>query len=112
MSHAAHLGSEQIINEATAPVTSRVAPIRSGVKRTMQATGQTTAGAGAATIVVGVSNDGVNFITAATIVLVLAASPAVATDGFALDAAWRFIRADLTAISGTGAAVSVFLGGL
>ncbi len=76
--------------------------------RTFQAVGATTAGAGAATIVISGSNDGVNFITIGTITLTLSSSES--SDGFASDAAWKFVNANVTAISGTNAAVTVYLG--
>lgn len=74
--------------------------------QTFQASGTTTSGAGAATIVIQVSNDNSNWITAGTITLTLGTS--ATTDGFALSANWKHVRANLTAISGTGAAVTVF----
>lgn len=77
-------------------------------KRTFQAVGSTSAGAGACTVDIQGSNDGINFITMATITLVLAV--AQSTDGFASDAPWRFVRAKVTSISGTDAAVSVWMG--
>jgi hypothetical protein len=33
-----------------------------------------------------------------------------ASDGFASTSAWKYVRANLTAISGTGAVVTAFLG--
>ena len=91
-----------------------------GPKATFSANGETSAGAGAATIIVevslvatpstDVSGDGLaDWITAGTITLTLATT--MASDGFALDAPWRWARARLSAISGTGAAVSVLMGG-
>ncbi len=76
--------------------------------RTFQAAGTTSAGAGAATVVISGSNDGVNFITIGTITLVLATSSS--SDGFASDAAWKYVNANVTAISGTNATVTVYLG--
>lgn len=73
--------------------------------RSVQATGLTTAGVGAATINVEVSNDKVNWLVAFTISLTLGTS--VTTDGQELDARWEWIRANVTAISGTGASVTV-----
>lgn len=80
-------------------------------KTTFQASGATSAGAGSATVVVQVSNDGGdNWITAGTITLTLATTES--SDGFALDAPWDLVRGNVTAISGTGAYVSLFGTGL
>lgn len=79
-----------------------------GGKRTFQASGATTAGAGAATIKIQVSNDNANWLDLATISLTL--STTTATDGLAADAPWGYVRANVTAISGTGASVTVRMG--
>lgn len=74
--------------------------------RTYQAS---VAGTGAvtATVIVEGSNDGVNFLTLATITL---SGTTSASDGFSSTANWPCVRARLTAISGTGAAVTVTMG--
>lgn len=66
-------------------------------------------GAVTATVLIEGSNFGVEgtYITLGTITLT---GTTIATDGFVHDAPWGFIRAELTAISGTGAAVSAALG--
>jgi len=71
--------------------------------------GTTSAGAGAATINIEVSNDGSNWVVAGTITLTLATTVTTTTntDGFNINAGWKFIRGNVTAISGTGAAVTV-----
>lgn len=79
------------------------------VFHSFQAVGSTTAGAGAATVLIEVSNDGVNYLTMATITLTLAT--AAATDGLAVINNWNYYRANLTALSGTGASVSVYMKG-
>jgi hypothetical protein len=76
---------------------------------TFQAIGNTTASTGAATVLIQVSNDGVNYLTMGTITLTL--GTAVTTDGFAVINNWNFYRANLSAISGTGAKVSVYMKG-
>jgi hypothetical protein len=76
--------------------------------RTFQAVGRTTAGAGGVDADVEGSNDGINWIDLGTITLVLSTTDS--TDGFASDAAWRYVRANVTSISGTGASVDVWLG--
>jgi len=92
------------------------AHIMNGPKATFQAIGETSAGSGSATIKIEVSNEAVpatdtsgddyaDWIEAGTITLTL--STTKATDGFTIDAPWRWVRANLTAISGTDATVSV-----
>lgn len=81
--------------------------------KTFQAAGTTTAGAGAATIkiqgsnVVSPTGDG-DWVDLGTITLTL--STTRSGDGFASDAAWLAVRSNVTAISGTGAAVTVTMG--
>lgn len=81
-------------------------------RTTVQARGATSAGAGAATIVIEVSNveaptADTQWITAGTITLTLGTTEV--TDGFAINASWRNIRARVSAISGTNATVSAHL---
>jgi hypothetical protein len=61
-------------------------------------------GAVSATVVIEVSNDSANWITLGTITL---SGTTSATDGFASNAVWLLNRANVTAISGTNAAVTV-----
>lgn len=88
-----------------------------GPQHTFQASGETSAGAGAATIQIQVSNaddptvtavsgdpHGL-WITAGTITLTLATT--VSSDGFAINAPWKWARAWISAISGTDATVNV-----
>lgn len=75
-------------------------------KRTFQAVVSGT-GAVTATVLIEVSNDDTNFLTLGTITL---SGTTSATDGFASDAPWINVRAKLTAISGTSAAVTVTMG--
>lgn len=71
--------------------------------------GSTTAGAGAATVTLEVSNDETdNFLVIKTFNLVLGTS--IVGDGFEVTASWQKIRANVTAISGTGASVTVYQG--
>lgn len=66
-------------------------------------------GAVTATVLIEVSNDpSLGWLTLATLNL---SGTTSATDGFAFDAKWTFIRSNVTAISGTGAAVTVDAGG-
>ena len=73
---------------------------------TVQATVSGT-GAVSATVAIEGSNDGTNWLTLGTITLRGTTS---ATDGFAFSAPWVYIRSNCTAISGTGAALSVVMG--
>ena len=74
-----------------------------------QAVGTTSAGAGATTVVIEVSNDGTNYINLGTITLTL--GTAATSDGFACSNTWEYFRARVTAISGTNATVTVYMKG-
>lgn len=76
---------------------------RSIANRTVQAT-VTGTGTVTATVNIEVSNDGTNFIVAGTITL---SGTTTASDGFAMNASWLNVRANVTAISGTNATVTV-----
>lgn len=77
--------------------------------KSFQAVGQTTAGSGSATIQIQVSNDGINWILSGTITLSF--STTAATDGYLAYMSWPYVRANVTAISGTGARVTVTMAG-
>jgi len=77
-----------------------------GTRRTIEAT-VTGTGAVSATVVVQISNDETNWLTLTTLTL---SGTTTAFDGAAMDAAWRYMRVNLSAISGTGAAVTVIVG--
>jgi hypothetical protein len=79
-----------------------------GSKKVFQAYGTTSAGAGSATIVIQGSIFGDNFITLGTISLTLGTT--LTSDGFAIDACWPFVRANVSAISGTNATVTGDMG--
>lgn len=66
-------------------------------------------GAVSATVVIDCSNDGVNACSTPLGTISISGTTS-ASDGFTTNAPWRFIRARTTAISGTGATVSVFRG--
>lgn len=76
-------------------------------KATFQCVGSTTAGVGASTVTVQVSNDNTNWLTVGTVSLTL--STTETSDGFAMDAPWAFVRGNVTAISGTGGSVSLLM---
>ena len=75
--------------------------------RTFQGSG-TAAGAGACTMLVQVSNDDVVWTTDATLSLTLSASTSSAIHN--MDEAWKYVRGNVTAISGTNATVSLNIG--
>lgn len=74
-----------------------------------QAVGNTSASTGAATVLIQVSNDGTNYITLGTITLTL--GTAATSDGFAVTVNWEYYRANVSAISGTNATVTVYMKG-
>ena len=96
-----------LTNATTAPTVSNAMSVGDG-EMTVQATGSVSSGTGSATVEVQVSNDGVAWLVHDTITLAL--STARATAGVEMDAPWAFIRTNLSAISGIGAAVTVTLG--
>lgn len=75
---------------------------------TLQADGRTTSGSGSAAVNVEVSNNRVNWLTLGTITLTLSSTSS--SDGFVAYAPWKFIRGNVTSISGTGASVSLNIG--
>lgn len=87
-----------------------------GPKLSAQAVGRTTSGAGSATVAIQVSDvpvpteDG-HWLTAFEIAISMTDETADYSDGQQMDACWRHVRANVTAISGTGAEVDVYLGG-
>ena len=72
-----------------------------GIQATVNGTG-----AVATTVVIEVSNDGVNAVATPAGTIALSGTTS-ASDGFVMDAAWKFVRARISAISGTGATVNV-----
>jgi predicted P-loop ATPase/GTPase len=77
--------------------------------KTFHIVGQTTSGSGAATVVIEVSNNTAwPWLPAATINLTLSSTPVA--DGAVIFAGWKFVRARVSAISGTEARVSASLG--
>lgn len=84
------------------------APRSRGGGMSIQASGTTTAGAGAAVVLLQVSNDGRTFLTLATISLTLATTES--SDGVFSSAYWPYVRGNVSSISGTGAAVSLTIG--
>lgn len=77
-----------------------------GTRRTVEITVAGT-GAVSTTVQVQISNDESNWINLTTLTV---AGTTTATDGAAMDAAWRYMRLNITALSGTGAAVTAIVG--
>jgi hypothetical protein len=77
-------------------------------KSTFQAV-LTGTGALTATVVIEGSNDGTNWVATALGTISLSGNDAV-SDGFANDAPWKYVRARVTAITGTSATVTVLMG--
>lgn len=76
------------------------------LNRTFQATVSGT-GTVTATVNIEVSNDNTNYLTLGTITL---SGTTSASDGFASQAVWTYVRGNVTAISGTGATVTSLMG--
>jgi hypothetical protein len=66
-------------------------------------------GAVTATINIEYSNDGINACSTVAGTISLSGTT-VSSDGFTSEAPWKFVRANVTAISGTGATVQVYMG--
>jgi hypothetical protein len=99
-------GVEQVLS-TTAIATGNVLDIACAKTFSVQATVSGT-GAVSATAVAEVSNDGIGWVNAGIITL---AGTALASDGFGISVPWAFFRARCTAIAGTGARVTVTIGG-
>jgi len=97
----------KILNAATATGAGGTATL-STKDTTFQASGTTSTGSGAATVVIEVSDNGDDWLTLGTITLTLGTTST--SDGFAAAASWAFVRANVTAISGTDATVSAWMG--
>ena len=76
-------------------------------KKVVQVVSATTSGAGSTTVLIQGSLDNTNFLTIGTITLTTSTTPA--SDALVIDAPWPSIRANVQAISGTGATCSVYL---
>lgn len=96
-----------LLNAVTATATSDADfSLERRINRTYQATVVGT-GAVSATVIIEGSNDEVGYLTLGTITL---SGTTSASDGFVSEAAWAYVRARVTAVSGTSAAVTVSLG--
>lgn len=93
-----------ILSDATAQAAGSAFSLN-GPSFTAQAKGSVSTSTGSATVKIQVSNDNANWIDLGTITLTL--GTAVTSDGLAAFAKWAWVRANVTAISGTGAKVTV-----
>jgi hypothetical protein len=91
----------------TAPTTGNIIQYTGGAPRCLQGTVRGT-GAVSATFLIYGGNDAANV----TILLdtMTVTGTTTASDGLYVPSPWRFMRADLSAISGTGAAASMTMG--
>lgn len=81
----------------------------SSVYASFHAIANATSGAYSATVKIQVSNDNTNWIDMGTISL-SGTGPTADTDGLTSNTSWKYVRANVTAISGTGANVTVVMG--
>lgn len=108
------MSSVQLLTDATATGSSEKHSPRC-VNRTFQAMGTTSSGVGSATIIIEASDKAtpvegtnVDWTTLGTITLTLGTTQT--NDAFVSAASYRWIRARVSAISGTGATVNAYLG--
>jgi hypothetical protein len=66
-------------------------------------------GAVTATVTIEYSNDGTNVLSTVGGTITLSGTT-TASDGFTSTSPWKYVRANVTAISGTGATVQVYMG--
>jgi hypothetical protein len=66
-------------------------------------------GAVTATVTIEFSNDGTNVLSTVGGTISLSGTT-TASDGFTSTSPWKYVRANVTAISGTGATVQVYMG--
>lgn len=100
-----------LLSDATATGAGTTVVLQSpgSISAAFQAWGSTTSGAGAATVTVEVSLDGIHWITHSTFNLTLSAT-AVTAGVVMSDEKWVFVRGNVTAVSGIGSSVSLKMG--
>jgi hypothetical protein len=95
-----------MLNNVSSPTTSDAFPVENSLF-SVQVFGRTTSGAGTAQVKIWGSNStaaGVPWVPVCTIDLALGTT--VAGDGAVVEFSWKFVRAELVSISGTGAVIS------
>lgn len=78
-------------------------------QKTLQLIGKTTSGAGAATVIVEVTNDPLKAVWLPIGSLQLTLSTTASSEGFAVNSKWDYIRGNVSSISGTGAILSLIM---
>lgn len=106
------VSTEKLIDAATSTGAGSKSAL-SGAKHSFQAIGSTSAGSGSAVVRVEVSSKELptadsDWITAGTITLTLGTT--ATTDGFVIDAAWKWCRGYVATLSGTDATVTLWKG--
>lgn len=108
------MSSVQLLADATTTATGEKHSPRC-VNRTFQAMGTTSSGSGSGVVVIEASNKpapveatNVDWTTLGTITLTLGTTQT--NDGFVSSASWRWVRARVSSISGTGATVNAHMG--
>lgn len=108
------MSSVQLLTNATTTISGGYISPRC-VNRTFQAMGTTSSGSGSGVVVIEASNKSapdtgttVDWTTLGTITLTLGTTQT--NDGFVSAASWRWIRARVSSISGTGASVNAHMG--
>lgn len=96
-----------LLTSATATGAGTSTKMIGGGRCTVEAYGTTTSGSGATSVTIEVSNNNSTWQTAGTISLTLGTIQT--SDGFAMDAPWLYVRANVASISGTGAKTSVII---
>ena len=99
---------ENFVIAGGASQTGTAIPLPSG-RASFQAVANGSSGAFAATVAIMVSMDNTNWETHGTLSLSGTATTA-ASDGFATDEPWAFVRADVSGFSGTGGTCDVSMG--
>lgn len=102
--------SRKILSDATIAGDSGVTSTPVNGKLTIQIVGSATSGAGAASVPIYVSNDNVNWLLKTAISLTFGTTEVSA--GYELDYPWAYVKLYVDSISGTGAKVSGYIGGL
>ena len=104
--------AEKLLNAATATGAGSKFAL-SGAKHSFQAIGNTSSGVGASVIRIEVSSKELptadsDWLLAGTITLTLGTT--ATSDGFVIDASWKWVRGNISSISGTGATVTLWKG--
>lgn len=105
-----HVHNMPVDGAATSATTTATgnAHYKDAPKATFQATVQGT-GAVTATVIIDCSNDGAFWCSTPLGTIGLSGTTS-SSDGFTTDSPWKYVRARVTAISGTGATVTVLRG--